>query len=73
MRKQCRQVDAQVTERKVTEETALREMQMQIERARRVRELYRESKDVEIEAEAPEPAETPSAEPPAPEPREPGR
>jgi tetratricopeptide (TPR) repeat protein len=73
MRNACSAIEAQVTERKLAEETALREMQMKIERAKRVRDLYRESTDVEIQAAEPEPSsDSAPAQPEAEAPKDPG-
>ncbi|MGH0032910.1 MAG: hypothetical protein ACQGVC_24220 [Myxococcota bacterium] len=47
----CRDLDLQVTQRQVSEETLLRELRIEMERRRRLGEIYRQRKELEIEVE----------------------
>ena len=47
----CAGLDLEVTRREVSEETLLRELRLEIEKQRRLREIYGQRKELEIEIE----------------------
>jgi tetratricopeptide (TPR) repeat protein len=63
MRGACAAMQHRVEEREVQAETARRELLMEMERARRVREIYRDGMEVEITTEPPSGEEAPTTEP----------
>jgi tetratricopeptide (TPR) repeat protein len=57
MRDACRDLDLEVQEREVSEEAVLRELRIEMERTRRLRKVYEQRKELEVEIENPPPAE----------------
>jgi tetratricopeptide (TPR) repeat protein len=55
MKDACHALALDVREREISEETVLRELRIEMEKQRRLREVYRQRKDLEIEVEAAEP------------------
>lgn len=55
MKDACRDLSLAVQEREISEEAVLRELRIEMERTRRMREVYRQRKELEIEID-PEPA-----------------
>jgi tetratricopeptide (TPR) repeat protein len=59
MEKGCRKLDLAVKEREVRDETLRKEMVLEMERRRKLQEIYRGRKDLEVEIEPPEPSDKP--------------
>jgi hypothetical protein len=53
MKDACHELALDVREREISEETVLRELRIEIERQRRLRKVYEQRKELEIEIEAP--------------------
>lgn len=53
MREPCQGVGVTVEDRELSEAAALKELRIEIEKARRLREIYRQHKEIEIEIEGP--------------------
>jgi hypothetical protein len=57
MKDACHALSLDVREREISEETVLRELRIEMEKQRRLREVYRQRKELEIDVEEPAPAE----------------
>jgi hypothetical protein len=57
MKNQCRKAEHAVAERKVDAETARKELLLEMERRRKLNEIYQSRKDLQIEVEKPEDVE----------------
>jgi hypothetical protein len=53
MRDACRDLDLEVQEREVSEEAVLRELRIEMERTRRLRKVYEQRKELDVEIEGP--------------------
>src|SRR5262245_9509259 len=53
MKDACRGLELDVQERQISEETVRKELQIEMERVRRLRKVYEQRKELEIEVEAP--------------------
>jgi len=62
----CKKSELEVVRRQVPEETALRELRIEMERRRALGRIYRDRKDLDIRVQKPEDQKAPAAEPPAP-------
>jgi tetratricopeptide (TPR) repeat protein len=62
----CKKSELEVARRQVPEETALRELRIEMERRRELERIYRERKDLDIRVQKPDDQKAPATEPPAP-------
>jgi tetratricopeptide (TPR) repeat protein len=70
LEKACRSANLEVAKRELPEETALRELRIEMERRRALQRIYSQRKDLEIRVRDPEPAspDAPASAPGAPDP-----
>jgi tetratricopeptide (TPR) repeat protein len=62
----CQKSELEVARRQVPEETALKELRIEMERRRELGRIYRDRKDLDIRVQKPEDQKPPATEPPAP-------
>jgi Flp pilus assembly protein TadD len=61
MRDACGNLGLKVQDRQISEQAALKELKIEMEKTRRLREIYRQRKELQVEVEDPKAAGTPEA------------